>query len=216
MPPYAKDGSSIPPHPEPEQHTAKSIAAMKKACLNARDVLAFAGTLVKPGVTTDEIDRKVHFATLSRGIYPSPFNYAHFPKSLCTSVNEVVCHGIPDKYAAFIPSLVFPLRYPLFFCSLDFHPQPPFRRRRHCFFGCLLLCGWLPRRHVRGMYTMRIVLLELYMERFKMPNRCRTFIAGEGNEKANELVRGMAWKVWSLLQHLTHLNRMSSHEGVLG
>ncbi|CAE7861800.1 metap1d, partial [Symbiodinium sp. KB8] len=70
---------------------------MKKACLNARDVLAFAGTLVKPGVTTDEIDRKVHFATLSRGIYPSPFNYAHFPKSLCTSVNEVVCHGIPDN-----------------------------------------------------------------------------------------------------------------------
>ena len=44
---------------------------------------------VAPGVTTDEIDRVIHEATVSRGAYPSPFNYYNFPKSCCTSVNEV-------------------------------------------------------------------------------------------------------------------------------
>uniref|UniRef100_A0A7M5WXM5 Methionine aminopeptidase n=1 Tax=Clytia hemisphaerica TaxID=252671 RepID=A0A7M5WXM5_9CNID len=47
--------------------------------------------------TTDEIDRIVHEATIERNCYPSPLNYYTFPKSCCTSVNEVICHGIPDK-----------------------------------------------------------------------------------------------------------------------
>ena len=51
---------------------------------------------VRPGVTTDEIDRVVHEACVERDCYPSPLNYFHFPKSCCTSVNEVICHGIPD------------------------------------------------------------------------------------------------------------------------
>lgn len=51
---------------------------------------------VRPGITTDEIDRVVHDATVAAGAYPSPLNYFHFPKSVCTSVNEVICHGIPD------------------------------------------------------------------------------------------------------------------------
>jgi methionyl aminopeptidase len=51
---------------------------------------------VKVGITTDEIDRIVHEATVERESYPSPLNYHMFPKSLCTSVNEIVCHGIPD------------------------------------------------------------------------------------------------------------------------
>lgn len=51
---------------------------------------------VRPGVTTDELDRIAHEVTVAGGGYPSPLNYCSFPKSCCTSVNEVICHGIPD------------------------------------------------------------------------------------------------------------------------
>jgi len=69
---------------------------MREACAIAREVLDIAGAAVAPGVTTDEIDAIVHAETLKRGAYPSPLNFRGFPKSVCTSVNEVVCHGIPD------------------------------------------------------------------------------------------------------------------------
>ncbi|KAK3288917.1 Microtubule-associated protein 1A, partial [Cymbomonas tetramitiformis] len=49
-----------------------------------------------PGITTDEIDKVVHDTIVAGGGYPSPLNYHSFPKSVCTSVNEVICHGIPD------------------------------------------------------------------------------------------------------------------------
>ncbi len=62
----------------------------------AADVLRHAGSLIKPGVTTDEIDKAVHQMIIENGAYPSPLNYGGFPKSVCTSVNECVCHGIPD------------------------------------------------------------------------------------------------------------------------
>jgi methionyl aminopeptidase len=62
-------------------------------------VLRLAGEVVAPGVTTDEIDAYVHELTIARGAYPSPLNYNHFPKSVCTSINEVVCHGIPGPRA---------------------------------------------------------------------------------------------------------------------
>jgi methionyl aminopeptidase len=62
-------------------------------------VLYLAGQLVAPGVTTDEIDIAVHDLCIERGCYPSPLNYGAFPKSVCTSVNEVICHGIPDDRA---------------------------------------------------------------------------------------------------------------------
>lgn len=62
----------------------------------SRNVLDYANSLVKPGVTTDEIDTKVHEFIISQGGYPSPLNYFNFPKSICTSINEVICHGIPD------------------------------------------------------------------------------------------------------------------------
>lgn len=61
-----------------------------------REVLEEAKKSVKVGVTTDEIDRIVHDACIERNCYPSPLNYRGFPKSCCTSVNEVICHGIPD------------------------------------------------------------------------------------------------------------------------
>lgn len=52
--------------------------------------------MVKPGVTTEEIDKAVHDYIISQGAYPSPLNYYNFPRSCCTSVNEIICHGIPD------------------------------------------------------------------------------------------------------------------------
>jgi methionyl aminopeptidase len=63
-----------------------------------REVLDLAGRAIRVGVTCDEIDRVVHEASIERDCYPSPLNYYNFPKSVCTSVNEVICHGIPDKY----------------------------------------------------------------------------------------------------------------------
>jgi methionyl aminopeptidase len=72
------------------------IERMRKACHIARDVLEEVGAAVAPGITTDELDRVSHDAHVSRGVYPSPLRYNGFPKSVCTSVNEVICHGIPD------------------------------------------------------------------------------------------------------------------------
>lgn len=72
---------------------------MRKVCRLAREVLDIAAREAKPGVTTDYIDEIVHKACLERNSYPSPLNYCHFPKSVCTSPNEVICHGIPDQRA---------------------------------------------------------------------------------------------------------------------
>lgn len=69
---------------------------MKEVCIIGRKVLDIAHSAVKPGITTDEIDNIVHNACIEFGVYPSPLNYYNFPKSVCTSVNEVICHGIPD------------------------------------------------------------------------------------------------------------------------
>ncbi|PJF38867.1 MAG: type I methionyl aminopeptidase, partial [Phototrophicales bacterium] len=63
----------------------------------AIEALQLAGHLARPGVTTDYIDEQVHNFIIACGAYPSPFNYYQFPKSICTSLNEVICHGIPDK-----------------------------------------------------------------------------------------------------------------------
>ncbi|KAL5047729.1 hypothetical protein BDW71DRAFT_34471 [Aspergillus fruticulosus] len=76
---------------------AKGQEAMRKVCRLAREVLDITAAEIKPGVTTDYLDEVCHTACIERDSYPSPFNYNHFPKSLCTSVNEVVCHGIPDQ-----------------------------------------------------------------------------------------------------------------------
>jgi methionyl aminopeptidase len=72
------------------------IARMRVAGRIARDILQETGAAVAPGVTTDELDRICHEAHIARGVYPSPLRYRGFPKSVCTSVNEVICHGIPD------------------------------------------------------------------------------------------------------------------------
>ncbi|KAF2452367.1 methionine aminopeptidase 1 [Lineolata rhizophorae] len=75
----------------------KGIEGMRKVCKLTREVLDVAARAMKPGVTTDYIDEVVHKACLERNSYPSPLNYYHFPKSVCTSLNEVICHGIPDQ-----------------------------------------------------------------------------------------------------------------------
>ncbi|KAI9682037.1 MAG: Methionine aminopeptidase 1 [Caeruleum heppii] len=75
----------------------KEQEGMRKVCRLAREVLDMAAGEVKPGVTTDHIDEVVHKACIERESYPSPLNYCNFPKSLCTSPNEVICHGIPDQ-----------------------------------------------------------------------------------------------------------------------
>lgn len=80
-----------------EVKTAKEIELMRESGRVAREVLDIAGRAVEAGITTDEIDNIVHKETLKRGAYPSPLNYHGFPKSCCTSVNEVICHGIPDS-----------------------------------------------------------------------------------------------------------------------
>eukprot|EP00835_Amoeboradix_gromovi_P002862 NODE_172_length_15988_cov_0.603940.p2 type:complete len:379 gc:universal NODE_172_length_15988_cov_0.603940:1908-3044(+) len=71
---------------------------VKLAGALTREVLDTAASIVKPGTTTDEIDRVVHNKCIELECYPSPLNYYNFPKSCCTSVNEVICHGIPDQY----------------------------------------------------------------------------------------------------------------------
>ena len=101
-PDYADDGRPKATGPmlpwQIEVKSAKDIEGMRVAGRVAREVLDAAGQLAKPGVATDEIDALVHEQTLKRGAYPSPLNYHGFPKSCCTSVNEVICHGIPDSY----------------------------------------------------------------------------------------------------------------------
>jgi methionyl aminopeptidase len=74
----------------------EELEGLRVACQLGRQVLDEAAAAVAAGVTTDEIDRVVHEATVDRDCYPSPLNYYQFPKSCCTSVNEVICHGIPD------------------------------------------------------------------------------------------------------------------------
>ena len=76
--------------------TPDELVRMRRACRAAAQVLRLTGEAVKPGVTTDELDALAHEATIKLGGYPSPLNYRGFPKSICSSVNEVICHGIPD------------------------------------------------------------------------------------------------------------------------
>jgi len=76
----------------------KQIKKMRKACRLGREIVDEVHRMIKPGITTDEIDRVVHDFTIENGAYPAPLHYFNFPKSVCTSVNEVVCHGIPDLY----------------------------------------------------------------------------------------------------------------------
>ena len=86
-----------------ELMTARMLDAMRESCQLAAECLVMTGELIRPGVTTDAINTAVHDFLTSRGAYPSPLEYGGgrgrppFPKSVCTSINEVVCHGIPAE-----------------------------------------------------------------------------------------------------------------------
>ncbi len=75
--------------------TEKDIEAMRPACHHAADTLVMIEPYIKAGITTDDINDLVHEFTIKAGGTPAPLNYHGFPKSVCTSVNHVVCHGIP-------------------------------------------------------------------------------------------------------------------------
>lgn len=81
---------------EPFVQTPEVIEKMREASRIAANALEAAGAAVAPGVTTDEIDRIAHEYMLDHGAYPSTLGYRGFEKSCCTSLNEIVCHGIPD------------------------------------------------------------------------------------------------------------------------
>ncbi|KAI0677699.1 methionine aminopeptidase [Trametes maxima] len=76
---------------------AEDLKKLRTSARFAGEVLNFAGTLVQKGRTTDQIDAAVHELVLACGAYPSPLRYKGFPKSCCTSVNNIVTHGIPDE-----------------------------------------------------------------------------------------------------------------------
>ncbi len=76
--------------------TPEQLERLRRACAAAAQVLARTAGEVRVGVTTDVLDAVAHEETIRLGGYPSPLNYRGYPKSLCTSVNEVICHGIPD------------------------------------------------------------------------------------------------------------------------
>mmetsp|Transcript_13039 Transcript_13039/g.23950 ORF Transcript_13039/g.23950 Transcript_13039/m.23950 type:complete len:445 (+) Transcript_13039:56-1390(+) len=102
FPPYAHSGRIGPPQLSPDEvliHDEPSIKRMTHAARVARKLLDYVchPSIAKVGQTTEEIDKLLHKAALEQGAYPSPLNYFQFPKSVCSSINEVVCHGIPDS-----------------------------------------------------------------------------------------------------------------------
>jgi methionyl aminopeptidase len=78
-------------------HGPEAFAGMRRAGALAAATLDFITPHVRPGVTTGELDRLCHEFTLAHNAVPAPLNYRGFPKSICTSINHVVCHGIPGE-----------------------------------------------------------------------------------------------------------------------
>ncbi len=90
-------GKKRPERSDRTVQTPEIIERMRVAGRLAAQAVVLAGEHCKPGVTTDEVDRVVHEFLCDHGAYPSTLGYKGFPKSCCTSINEVICHGIPDS-----------------------------------------------------------------------------------------------------------------------
>ena len=95
-PSYA-DSGLVERWDEPTVKSDDVIERMRHAGRVASEVLRLSGEFLRPGITTDEVDEYTHNLFIERGAYPSTLNYHGYPKSLCTSANEVICHGIPDS-----------------------------------------------------------------------------------------------------------------------
>jgi methionyl aminopeptidase len=89
-------GRKYPRTGEPDVKDAETIERMRAAGRLAARALHEVGRHVEPGVTTDQLDQVGHEFLVGHGAYPSTLGYRGYPKSLCTSLNEVICHGIPD------------------------------------------------------------------------------------------------------------------------
>jgi methionyl aminopeptidase len=89
-------GRKYPRTGEPDVKDAETIERMRVAGRLAARALHEVGRHVEPGVTTDQLDQVGHEFLVDHGAYPSTLGYRGYPKSLCTSLNEVICHGIPD------------------------------------------------------------------------------------------------------------------------
>ncbi len=77
-------------------HNAREIEELRVACRLAADTLLMVGEHLRPGMTTQDVNTLVHEFTIAHGARPAPLGYRGFPRSVCTSVNDVICHGIPD------------------------------------------------------------------------------------------------------------------------
>ncbi|NLA64460.1 MAG: type I methionyl aminopeptidase [Leucobacter sp.] len=95
LPPYVGQPAP-PPYTGDNTYSEAEIEKIRAAGRIASRAIDAAGAAIRPGVTTDELDRIVHDYVTSHGAYPSTLGYRGYPKSCCTSVNEVICHGIPD------------------------------------------------------------------------------------------------------------------------
>jgi methionyl aminopeptidase len=96
--PVPDTGVGLGVHPESPQILIKSeeqIAGIRRAGQLTREILDMLGPRISPGITTQQIDDWVHEYTLDHGATPATLNYRGYPKSCCTSLNEVICHGIP-------------------------------------------------------------------------------------------------------------------------
>lgn len=103
LPDYAKDGKPVSELKNDRLGkitilTEKEQEKIRKVGAYGREILDAVAKHVAPGITTDELDAILHKECIKRNCYPSPLNYFNFPKSFCTSVNEIICHGIPDQY----------------------------------------------------------------------------------------------------------------------
>ncbi|BEI83882.1 hypothetical protein CcaverHIS002_0404860 [Cutaneotrichosporon cavernicola] len=101
-PDYADDPNGFSPCEAVRERSirvlnAQEIEGMRKVCRLSREVLDYTASFIRPGITSDELDAICHQASIDRDCYPSPLNYSKFPKSVCISINEVICHGIPDQ-----------------------------------------------------------------------------------------------------------------------
>ena len=87
----------IKPPPGVAIKTPEQIEGIRRSCRLTKEALDMVAGRIRPGIATDEINEWVHDFTVSRGGIPAPLNYNGFPKSVCVSLNNVICHGIPDR-----------------------------------------------------------------------------------------------------------------------